>query len=127
MFSISLADDEGDLTLFSISLADDEGDLTLFYISLADDEDVLTLFYISLVDDEDDLTKFFSTVVTFIKAPYTSSVINNVDVLSVSEIYVPVWDSIYQLWYLCIQGIVQCNPSLPITSSFTAVVMDTFF
>ena len=81
--------------------------VTLFYISLTDDEDDLTLFSISLTDDEDDLIKFFSTVVTFIKAPYTSSVINNLDVLSVNEIYLPVWDSIYQLWYLCIQGIVQ--------------------
>ena len=63
--------------------------------------------------DEDDLIKFFSTVVTFIKAPYTSSVINNLDVLSVSEIYLPVWDSIYQLWYLCIQATTTCLPVYP--------------
>ncbi|CAG2212127.1 unnamed protein product [Mytilus edulis] len=54
--------------------------------------------------DKDDLTKFFSMVVSFIKAPYTSLTVDSAEVLSVAELYIPVWDSIYQLWYLCIQG-----------------------
>lgn len=63
--------------------------------------------------DKDDLTKFFSMVVSFIKAPYTSLTVDSAEVLSVAEVYTPVWDSIYQLWYLCIQATTSCLPMYP--------------
>ncbi|XP_052061318.1 neurochondrin-like [Mytilus californianus] len=63
--------------------------------------------------DKDDLTKFFSMVVSFIKAPYTSLTVDSAEVLSVAELYIPVWDSIYQLWYLCIQATTSCLPMYP--------------
>lgn len=74
--------------------------------------------------DKDQLTNFFSTVVTFMKAPYTSSVVNNTEVLMVTEAYLPVWDSIYQLWYLCIQATTACLPLYP---SLVYAMMSTGF